>query len=329
MKIRVIVSCFNEGEVVTKTYDKLTEILMEDSLDKGYDYDLLFVDDGSKDNTIDHVQHLASLDQHVKYISFSRNFGKESAMIAGFQHSVKCDAVVMVDGDLQHPPEFIPQMIEGFQEGYDQVIAKRDRTGENIARKSMTKLYYKLINSFVEDIEFIDGVGDFRLLSQRAVKAMSSLKEYNRFSKGLFEWIGYNTKIFTYQNVEREAGHSKWTFTKLLNYGIDGLISFNNKPLRAMIYLGMTIFSLSIVYILYLLIGIMVNGINNPGYFTTIAAVLLIGGIQLISIGVVGEYIGRIYYEVKQRPKYIVQASNLKEPTHDLKVVEQEKEKVH
>ena len=302
---------------------------MEDSLDKGYDYDLLFVDDGSKDNTIDHVQHLASLDQHVKYISFSRNFGKESAMIAGFQHSVKCDAVVMVDGDLQHPPEFIPQMIEGFQEGYDQVIAKRDRTGENIARKSMTKLYYKLINSFVEDIEFIDGVGDFRLLSQRAVKAMSSLKEYNRFSKGLFEWIGYNTKIFTYQNVEREAGHSKWTFTKLLNYGIDGLISFNNKPLRAMIYLGMTIFSLSIVYILYLLIGIMVNGINNPGYFTTIVAVLLIGGIQLISIGVVGEYIGRIYYEVKQRPKYIVQASNLKEPTHDLKVVEQEKEKVH
>ncbi|MCH4355600.1 MULTISPECIES: glycosyltransferase family 2 protein [Staphylococcus] len=329
MKIRVIVPCFNEGEVVTKTYDKLTEILMKDSLDKGYDYDLLFVDDGSKDNTIDHVQHLASLDLHVKYISFSRNFGKESAMIAGFQHSVKCDAVVMVDGDLQHPPEFIPQMIEGFQEGYDQVIAKRDRTGENIARKSMTKLYYKLINSFVEDIEFIDGVGDFRLLSQRAVKAMASLKEYNRFSKGLFEWIGYNTKIFTYQNVEREAGHSKWTFTKLLNYGIDGLISFNNKPLRAMIYLGMTIFSLSIVYILYLLIGIMVNGINNPGYFTTIAAVLLIGGIQLISIGVVGEYIGRIYYEVKQRPKYIVQASNLKEPTHDLKVVEQEKEKVH
>ncbi|PNH23072.1 glycosyltransferase [Staphylococcus haemolyticus] len=329
MKIRVIVPCFNEGEVVTKTYDKLTEILMKDSLDKGYDYDLLFVDDGSKDNTIDHVQHLASSDLHVKYISFSRNFGKESAMIAGFQHSVKCDAVVMVDGDLQHPPEFIPQMIEGFQEGYDQVIAKRDRTGENIARKSMTKLYYKLINSFVEDIEFIDGVGDFRLLSQRAVKAMASLKEYNRFSKGLFEWIGYNTKIFTYQNVEREAGHSKWTFTKLLNYGIDGLISFNNKPLRAMIYLGMTIFSLSIVYILYLLIGIMVNGINNPGYFTTIAAVLLIGGIQLISIGVVGEYIGRIYYEVKQRPKYIVQASNLKEPTHDLKVVEQEKEKVH
>ncbi|MCE5090569.1 glycosyltransferase [Staphylococcus devriesei] len=327
MKIRVIVPCFNEGEVVRKTYDKLTEILMKDSKIKAYDYDLLFVDDGSKDNTIEHIQSLATVDQHVKYISFSRNFGKESAMIAGFQHSVDCDAVVMIDGDLQHPPEFIPQMIQEYQQGYDQVIAKRDRTGENFARKTMTKLYYKLINSFVEDIKFVDGVGDFRLLSQRAVKAMASLKEYNRFSKGLFEWIGYNTKIFTYKNVEREAGQSKWTFTKLLNYGIDGLISFNNKPLRAMIYLGMFIFSLSIIYILYLLIGIMVNGINNPGYFTTIAAVLLLGGIQLMSIGVVGEYIGRIYYEVKERPKYIVQASNLEEPNQDFKTVDQENKK--
>ncbi|MDU5815418.1 MAG: glycosyltransferase family 2 protein, partial [Staphylococcus sp.] len=192
MKIRVIVPCFNEGEVVTKTYDKLTEILMEDSLDKGYDYDLLFVDDGSKDNTIDHVQHLASLDQHVKYISFSRNFGKESAMIAGFHHSVDVDAVIMIDGDLQHPPEFIPNMIDGYLEGYDQVIAQRDREGEQLSRKIVTKMYYKLINAFVEDVQFVDGVGDFRLLSQRAVKAMSSLKEYNRFSKGLFEWIGYN-----------------------------------------------------------------------------------------------------------------------------------------
>ncbi|GGG89649.1 glycosyltransferase [Staphylococcus pragensis] len=332
MKIRVIVPCFNEGEVVAKTYDKLTEILMEDSVVKDYSYDLLFIDDGSKDDTIDHIQNLAAVDNHVKYISFSRNFGKESAMIAGFQHSVDFDAVVMIDGDLQHPPEFIPKMIDGYLEGYDQVIAQRDRTGENFARKSMTKLYYKLINSFVEDIKFIDGVGDFRLLSQRAVKSMASLKEYNRFSKGLFEWIGYNTKIFTYKNVEREVGQSKWTFTKLLNYGIDGLISFNNKPLRAMIYLGMFVFGLSIVYILYLLIGIMVNGINNPGYFTTIAAVLLLGGIQLISIGVVGEYIGRIYYEVKERPKYIVQASNLKQTLENDGVSQQqehEKENVY
>ena len=312
MKIRVIVPCYNEGEVVLKTYDKLTEIMTEDSLVKNYEYDLLFIDDGSKDNTIDHLQNLAAYDSHVKFLSFSRNFGKEAAMIAGYQNSINHDAVVMIDGDLQHPPEYIPHMIEGFIEGYDQVIAKRDREGENFARKSMSRLYYKIINAFVEDVQFEDGVGDFRLLSQRAVQALTSLDEYNRFSKGLFEWIGYNTKVFTYENVTREAGESKWTFRKLLNYGIDGLISFNNKPLRMMIYLGMFTFSISILYIIYLLINIIISGINIPGYFTTIAAILLLGGIQLISIGVIGEYIGRIYYEVKRRPKYIVQATNLK-----------------
>ena len=163
------------------------------------------------------------------------------------------------------------------------------------------------------------------------------MDEYNRFSKGLFEWIGYNTKVFTYQNVEREAGESKWSFAKLLNYGIDGLISFNNKPLRMMIYLGMFTFSLSVLYIVYLLINIMISGVNIPGYFTTIAAILLLGGIQLMSIGVIGEYIGRIYYEVKRRPKYIVQATNI-EPdqeseahnTNDnLKTTEAKKEQTH
>lgn len=312
MKVRVIVPCYNEGEVVLKTYDKLTEIMSEDSSVKNYEYDLLFIDDGSKDTTIDHLQNLAAYDSHVKFLSFSRNFGKEAAMIAGYQNSTNHDAVVMIDGDLQHPPEYIPQMVEGYLEGYDQVIAKRDRKGENFARKSMSRFYYKMINTFVEDIQFEDGVGDFRLLSQRAVQSLTSLDEYNRFSKGLFEWIGYNTKIFTYENVTREAGESKWTFRKLLNYGIDGLISFNNKPLRMMIYLGMFTFSISILYIVYLFINILISGINIPGYFTTIAAILLLGGIQLISIGVIGEYIGRIYYEVKHRPKYIVQATNLK-----------------
>ncbi|OHO70658.1 glycosyltransferase [Staphylococcus sp. HMSC036D05] len=323
MKIRVIVPCYNEGEVVLKTYDKLTEIMTEDSLVKNYEYDLLFIDDGSKDNTIDHLQNLAAYDSHVKFLSFSRNFGKEAAMIAGYQNSINHDAVVMIDGDLQHPPEYIPHMIEGFIEGYDQVIAKRDREGENFARKSMSRLYYKIINAFVEDVQFEDGVGDFRLLSQRAVQALTSLDEYNRFSKGLFEWIGYNTKVFTYENVTREAGESKWTFRKLLNYGIDGLISFNNKPLRMMIYLGMFTFSISILYIIYLLINIIISGINIPGYFTTIAAILLLGGIQLISIGVIGEYIGRIYYEVKRRPKYIVQATNLKPSDNENKTKEE------
>ncbi|MCD8786432.1 glycosyltransferase [Staphylococcus gallinarum] len=311
MQIRVIVPCFNEGEVILKTYQRLSEILSKDSAHHQYEYDLLFVDDGSKDKTINYIQEAATKDQHVKFISFSRNFGKESAMIAGYQHSKDCDAVIMIDADLQHPPELIPKMIEGYMDGYDQVVAKRDRTGEKQSRKIMTRIYYKVINRFVEDIELEDGVGDFRLLSQRAVNSLTELDECNRFSKGLYEWIGYNTKVFTYENVEREDGESKWSFGKLLNYGIDGLLSFNTKPLRAMIYLGLFVFFVSILYITFIFAGIILNGVNTPGYFSTIAAILLLGGIQLISIGVVGEYIGRIYYEVKARPKYIVQASNL------------------
>ncbi|CDR23543.1 glycosyltransferase family 2 protein [Staphylococcus argenteus] len=311
MKIRVVIPCFNEGEVITQTHQQLTEILARDSHLKGYNYNMLFIDDGSTDTTIDQMQHLASIDNHVSFISFSRNFGKEAAMIAGYQHSTDFDAVIMIDCDLQHPPEYIPNMVEGFMEGYDQVVAKRDRNGENLSRKTLSHLYYKLVNCFVEEVQFDDGVGDFRLLSQRAVKSIASLEEYNRFSKGLFEWIGYNTKVFTYQNVERQKGESKWSFKKLFNYGIDGLISFNSKPLRMMIYLGLFIFSISVLYIIYLFVNILISGVNIPGYFSTIAAILLLGGIQLISIGVIGEYIGRIYYEVKARPKYIIQATNL------------------
>ncbi|MCE5039484.1 glycosyltransferase family 2 protein, partial [Staphylococcus auricularis] len=306
MKLRVIVPCYNEGEIIVKTYQRLTEIMSQDSLQQHYDYDLLFVDDGSKDETISYIQEAAENDHHVKFISFSRNFGKESAMIAGFQHSVDCDAVVMIDADLQHPPTLIPQLVEGYKEGYDQVVAKRNREGEKQSRKLLTKAYYKLINHFVEDIQLNDGIGDFRLLSQRAVRSLVSLDEANRFSKGLYEWIGYNTKIFTYENVEREAGESKWSFKQLLNYGIDGLISFNTKPLRLLIYFGVFVSLISVLYILYILIDIMFNGIDTPGYFSTIAAILFLGGVQLIAIGIVGEYIGRIYFEVKQRPKYLV-----------------------
>ncbi|MCG3400114.1 glycosyltransferase family 2 protein [Staphylococcus massiliensis] len=312
MKVRIIVPCYNEKETFLQTYSRLSEVLAQDSQTQNYEYDLLFVDDGSHDETIALIQKEAAMDEHVKFISFSRNFGKEAAMFAGFQHSVDCDAVVMIDADLQHPPELIPGMIKHYKEGYDQVVAKRNRDGEKYTRKKTTQLYYKLINYFVEDIELEDGVGDFRLLSQRAVESLTSLEEYNRFSKGLFEWIGYNTKVIKFDNVEREAGESKWSFKHLLNYAIDGLISFNNKPLRLMIYLGLSIFGLSMLYLVYLFIHTLMRGVNVPGYFTTIAAILLIGGIQLISIGVVGEYIGRIYYEVKRRPIYIVQASNLK-----------------
>ncbi|QLK85485.1 glycosyltransferase family 2 protein [Staphylococcus sp. 17KM0847] len=329
MKVRVIVPCYNETEVLQQTIDKLQEVLEIDAQRQGYTYDLLFIDDGSKDATIDLLQNAAAHSSKVKFISFSRNFGKESAMIAGFEHSVDCDAVIMIDADLQHPPMLIPDMIRAYMEGYDQVVAKRNRDGETVTRKWMTRLYYKMVNYCIEDIELVDGIGDFRLLSQRAVHALVNMKEYNRFSKGLFAWIGYHTKIISYDNVERELGESKWSFRNLLNYAIDGLISFNNKPLRTMIYLGVSIFGLSVVYLIYLLINTLMHGIAVPGYFSMIAAILLLGGIQLISIGIVGEYIGRIYYEVKQRPKYIVQAANIDPPHHEVLVPEQSKTHFH
>jgi glycosyltransferase involved in cell wall biosynthesis len=240
----------------------------------------------------------------VKYISFSKNFGKEAAMLAGLTYS-NGSHIVLMDADLQHPPSLIPQMLELSQEGYDQVIAKRNRIGESFHRSTISKLYYKVINKLV-DVELVDGVGDFRMMSRKAVDAILSLQEYNRFSKGLFSWIGFSEYVIEYDNVIRNDGDSKWSFRKLLNYGIDGVISFNDKPLRIAIYLGLTVTILDLLYVFYMLVQIIGYGIEVPGYFTTISAILLIGGIQLFFMGIIGEYIGRIYYESKKRPHYII-----------------------
>lgn len=214
--IRILVPCFNEASVIEKTYAELTEIMQQDSRNNNYKYELLFVDDGRKDNTLTIIQQLAQQDHAVKYISFSRNFGKESAMYAGLKASVDAEALIILDGDLQHPPTLIPQMIQYFKEGEDQIVAKRDRTGENIARKRVSQLYYAMINKMV-DVTLEDGVGDFRLLSQRAVKEIVKMGEYNRFSKGLFAWIGFEPKVIEYQNVTRVEGESKWSRIEALS----------------------------------------------------------------------------------------------------------------
>lgn len=312
MNIRVIIPCFNEEKVIELTYNRLTEILQKDSNLKKYNYNLLFVDDGSKDNTLKLLRKFSEIDDNVSYLSFSRNFGKESAMYAGLQHSTDYDATVIIDSDLQHPPELIPEMIEKYRMGYDQVIAQRNRVGENIFRKIPTKLYYFIINKLV-DTPIVDGIGDFRLLSNRVVNTIVNMEERQRFSKGLFSWVGYNQIVIKFDNVSRDNGESKWSFKNLLDYGIDGILSFNNKPLRIILYLGLFILGINIIYILINLFSIIVNGVTAPGYFTMIFAILFLGSIQLISLGVVGEYIGRIYYEVKSRPQYINQESNFKD----------------
>lgn len=305
--VSIVVPCYNEEQVLKKFHEEVSLTMAYEDCD----FQIVMVNDGSKDKTIDIIKDLSSMDNRVKYVSFSRNFGKEAAMLAGLKIS-EGDAVIIMDADLQHPPTLLPKMIQGFFEGYDQVIAKRDRVGDSPVRSLISKSYYKLMNRYV-DINLTDGVGDFRLLSRKAVDALLTLSEYNRFSKGLFSWIGFKSKIIEYENVVRSGGESKWSLSSLLNYGIDGVISFNNKPLRLSIYLGLLVTLSGLLYIFSSFLNIMINGIDEPGYFTLIASILLFGGIQLFFLGIIGEYIGRIYYETKRRPHFIIEEHNIKE----------------
>lgn len=314
MMLSVITPAFNEQESIAKLHQRLTEILSRDGLEKGYDYELILVNDGSRDKTIEEIKKAAARDPHVRYISFSRNFGKEAAMLAGLSYC-SGDYAVIMDSDLQHPPELIPRMMELSFDGYDQVIAKRTRDGDKKGRTFLSRLYYRLVNHFM-DVRLEDGVGDFRLLSRKAINALTAMKEYTRFSKGLFAWIGFRAVTIDYENVQREAGETKWTLKSLLRYAADGIMSFNDKPLRVSFYLGAVTMLLGLLYIGYSLLRIVFVGIEEPGYFTMISAILLMGGIQLVSIGILGEYIGKIYYEVKGRPHFLVQETNLPDPVH-------------
>lgn len=231
-------------------------------------------------------------------------------MFAGLKNC-SGDCAIILDADLQHPPEFIPTMVAAFQEGYDQVVMRRDRSGEQFLRKIPTQIFYKLINSTV-DVKLTDGEGDFRLISRDVIDSIVSLEEYNRFSKGIFEWVGYNKKTIPFKNMQRESGQSSFSSLKLIDYAIDGIISYNNKPLRICFYLGSVTMVLCLLYILMTLIQIMTHGIDEPGYFTIISSVLFLGALQLFSLGIIGEYIGRIYFETKKRPHYIIKDTNIK-----------------
>jgi Glycosyltransferases involved in cell wall biogenesis len=305
MLISAVVPCFNEEKVIAMTYDELSSALSGIT----DEYEMIFVDDGSRDGTLAILKQTAEGDPHVKYISFSRNFGKESAMLAGLRYS-SGDFTVIMDADLQHPPELIEEMLYYGRQGFDQVIAQRNRAGDKKVGSFFARSYYRLVDRLT-DVELTDGIGDFRMLSRKALDALLTMNEYNRFSKGLFSWIGFKEKIIHYRNRTRAAGESKWSFRSLVRYGVDGVISFNNKPLRFCFFIGAFAIVLSLIYLIFLFLSIIFKGIDLPGYFTTIFTICLFGGVQLISIGIIGEYVGRIYYEVKRRPHYLVDETNL------------------
>ncbi|MFG2765131.1 glycosyltransferase [Streptomyces rubiginosohelvolus] len=304
LQLSVVVPCFDEAEVIESFHAALLGVL--DPL--GDSFEICYVDDGSRDRTRPLLNAIAARDPRVHYTAFSRNFGKEAAMLAGLRMS-RGAAVVIMDADLQHPPELIPRMLELHRHGYDQVIPRRDRTGEGMVRSTLSHTYYALVRRCM-DVELIDGSGDFRLLSRRAVESVLSLPESNRFSKGIFSWIGFDTVTFRYRNSERVAGRSKWGSRRLLNYGIDGLLSFNNRPLRLAIYTGFWVFVSALAYSLWTVVRVVLHGVDTPGYATLLIAVVALSGIQLVTLGVIGEYVGRIYHEAKHRPPYVVRETD-------------------
>ncbi|MFD5682018.1 glycosyltransferase [Streptomyces bacillaris] len=304
LQLSVVVPCFNEAEVLGTFHSALLTVL--DGLSTPFE--ICYVDDGSGDATRELLAGLALRDERVHYTAFSRNFGKEAAMLAGLRMS-RGAAVIIMDADLQHPPELIPRMLELHRHGYDQVIPRRDRAGEGVVRSTLSHTYYALVRRCM-DVELIDGSGDFRLLSRRAVESVLSLPESNRFSKGIFSWIGFDTVSFRYRNSERVAGRSKWGSRRLLNYGIDGLLSFNNRPLRLAIYTGFWVLFSALAYALWTVITVVLHGADTPGYATLLTAVVALSGIQLVTLGVIGEYVGRIYHEAKHRPPYVVRETD-------------------
>ena len=296
MKLSVVIPFYNEENMIQKMYDELVKEINQ--ITKA-EFEIIFINDGSKDRTFERMLAIAAGDSRVKYISFSRNFGKEAGTIAGLEYATG-EAVILMDGDLQHPPAMLPKMIEAYEQGYDVVSARRTRTGEKRHRTFLAKHFYKLANKMM-DIELMDGVSEFRLFSRKVVNAIISMQEYNRFSKGIFAWIGFNEKVIEYENQVRTVGETKYSLKFSLNYAIQGILSFNDKPLRMCINFGLFCLLISLAYVLWTFVQ----------YFTTIFSVVLFGGIQLISIGVLGEYIGKIYYEVKKRPHYLVDQTNI------------------
>lgn len=305
--ITILIPAYNEEDVLELLYTRLNDILS--TLNHKYNFELLFVNDGSTDNTLNILKELRKKDSQVCFLNLSRNYGKEVAMIAGLDYS-KGDALIIIDADLQDPPELIPEMISYWEQGYDDIYAKRNsRKGETWLKKFTSKMYYKILQK-VTKIEIQKDTGDFRLLDRRCVEALKQFRECQRYTKGLFSWIGYNKKEILYDRDPRAAGKTKWNYKKLVDLSIDGITSFTTAPLRLSTITGIIISFIAFIYMLVIIIKTMISGVDVPGYASTMVVILFIGGIQLIFLGIIGEYLGRAFYESKNRPIYFVDTYN-------------------
>lgn len=305
-KITIIIPAYNEQESLPFLYERLEKLI--NSIEN-YEFEILFVNDGSRDETMNLIKKYRKEDKRISYVDFSRNFGKETAMIAGLDYA-KGDAVIFMDADLQDPPELIPQMIKYWEEGYDDVYAQRkSRKGETWLKKFTSKMYYRVLQALTP-VEIQKDTGDFRLLDRRCVNALKKLRETDRNSKSMFSWIGYKKKAVMYNRDERIAGKTKWNYRKLVNLAIDGITSFTTSPLRIATYLAIPTFLTLVIYFIYVIIKCIRFNIAIQAFQATILLILFFSGLQILLFGIIGEYLGRIFNTSKNRPLYLVNEYN-------------------
>ena len=306
-KLSIVVPCYNEEEAIPYFYEEINKV----SKEMKNDFEFIFVNDGSKDKTIDIVKDLSKKDKRVKYIHFSRNFGKEAAMLAGLELS-SGDYVTIMDADLQDPPSLLPEMVRLIEEeDYDCVGTRRvTRKGEPPIRSFFARMFYKIINK-MSKVEMVDGARDFRLMTRQMVNSILELKEYNRYSKGLFSFVGYNTKWLEYENVERVAGETKWSFWKLFAYAIEGIVALTTTPLTIAAFMGMLFCLVSFIMIIVIIVKTLCFGDPVSGWPSMACIIFFVSGVQLFCIGIIGEYLSKTYLETKKRPIYIVKETNI------------------
>lgn len=302
-KISIIVPCYNEEKALPYFYKEIYKVASEMS---NIDFEFIFVDDGSKDNTLCILRELRKQDERCRYISFSRNFGKEAAIYAGLENE-KGDYVAMMDADLQDPPKLLKEMYDAIKnEGYDCAATRRvDRKGEPIIRSFFARKFYKIINK-ISNADIVDGARDFRLMTRQMVDAILKMNEYNRFSKGIFGWVGFNTKWIAYENVDRVAGETKWSFWKLLIYAIEGIIAFSTVPLSIAAVVGIIFFIVALIMIGFIIVRTLIWGDPTSGWPSLVCIIFFASGIQLFCTGILGQYLAKTYLETKKRPIYLV-----------------------